>query len=87
MAESKQSQWVILINKSPRGPFVETEIKELLQKGTLRHNDLAFLVPETPGQEKAQWKFLWQFVEFDSRAQEKNNPPPAAVLEKRTPKT
>jgi hypothetical protein len=87
MAESKQNKWIILLNKSPRGPFVEAEVKGLLKQGIVRHNDLAFLMPETEEQGQAQWKFLWQFPEFDSRVGEKENPPPAAVLEKRTPKT
>ncbi|NBX76057.1 MAG: DUF4339 domain-containing protein [Proteobacteria bacterium] len=87
MAESNQNKWIILLNKSPRGPFIEAEVKDLLKKGIVRHNDLAFLMPETGEQGQAQWKFLWQFPEFDSRVGEKENPPPAAVLEKRTPKT
>lgn len=87
MSDSNQKKWIILINKSPRGPFIETEIRDLLKQGIVRHNDLAFLVTERPEEGHAQWKFMWQFPEFDSRAGEKNNPPPAAVLEKRTPKT
>jgi hypothetical protein len=87
MAESNQNKWIILINKSPRGPFVESEVKELLKKGIIRHNDLAFLMSKTEDQGQALWKFLWQFPEYDSRVGEKEKPPPAAVLEKRTPKT
>lgn len=87
MAESNQKQWIILLNKSPRGPFSQDEISELIKQGILRHIDLAFLVPEKPGETQAVWKFIWQFSEFDSRRHEKESPPPAAVLEKRTPKT
>jgi len=87
MAVSNQKKWIILLNKSPRGPFVEAEVKDLLRQGIVRHNDLAFLMPETKEEGGAHWKFIWQFPEYDSRIGEKEKPPPAAVLEKRTPKT
>ncbi|NBT58254.1 hypothetical protein EBT16_05670 [bacterium] len=87
MAKLTQKEWIVLLDKSPRGPLSEEEIGELLSKGILRRIDLAFLVPETPGEGQAQWKFLWQFPEFDARQKAKDVPPPAAVLEKRQPKT
>jgi len=78
-----EKKWFLILNRSPRGPFTETEINELLGQGLIRHNDLALLQEEgTPG----SWKFLWQFSEFDSRKKEKV-PPPPEILEKRKPRT
>jgi len=85
MVSSKK--WIILLNKSPRGPFSEDEIKELMTQGLLRPNDLGFLVPQEGEPQDSAWKFLWQFSEFDSRLKERENPPPPAVLEKRKPRS
>jgi hypothetical protein len=87
MNEQLQKQWIVLLNKTPRGPFSASEIHSLISQKVIRHNDVAYLIPEDNNSERASWKFLWQFDEFDSRKNEKNNPPPAAVLEKRTSKT
>jgi hypothetical protein len=43
-------------------------------------------MPTDPA-ERAAWKFLWQFPDFDLRQKEKDKPPPAAVLEKRVLRT
>lgn len=87
MNEQLQKQWIVLLNKSPRGPFTAAEIHSLIAQKVIRHNDVAYLIPENRDSERAAWKFLWQFEEFDSRKNENSNPPPAAILEKRTPKT
>lgn len=76
-------KWFLILNKSPRGPFFEHEIKELLQQGLIRHNDLALLFEEGV---QGNWKFLWQYPEFDSRLNRKSSPPPE-ILEKRKPRT
>lgn len=75
-----QKTWIVLINKTPRGPLTEDEVKALLQQRLIRTNDLAYLYESASA--KASWKFLWQFPEFDRRLNE--TPPPKAVLEKRT---
>lgn len=64
-----QSTWVVLINKSPKGPLTEFEIRSLIEQGVLRVNDVAFRVDNTQ-KGQAEWKFLWQFVEFDRRRNE-----------------
>jgi len=78
-----EKKWFLILNRSPRGPFTASEINELLGQGLIRHNDLALLYEEgSPG----SWKFLWQYLEFDSRNKEKVLPP-AEILEKRQPRT
>jgi len=83
MSGSPTKQWIVLLNKTPRGPFSENDIKELLRQGTLRPNDLGFELPEAGSGSQSSWKFLWQFAEFDSRLQNPQKTPPPAVLEKR----
>lgn len=62
----KPAQWIVLIEKTPRGPLSEAEIKTLLSQGVVRINDIAYKV-ESSDSSRAEWKFLWQFVEFDRR--------------------
>ncbi len=69
------------MNKVPRGPLSYEQIRALMKEGLIRHNDIAFLVPDKslPGDEKqpSEWKLLWQFPEFDRRleADEKKEKP------------
>lgn len=77
------NRWIVLIDKTPRGPLDETEIKTLLSQGIIRSNDVAYQITQEPG--KADWKFLWQFHEFDRR--QERNVPKGPVLERRTPRT
>lgn len=66
MGDMGQSRrWIVLLNKAPKGPFVEEEIRELLAQGILRRNDLASVQDPT---KKGEWKLLWQFPEFDRRS-------------------
>jgi len=59
--------WIVLINKSPRGPLTLEEVESLLSEKILKRSDLALkLNPELPD-ERTHWKFLWQFEEFDRR--------------------
>jgi hypothetical protein len=69
MASQSPRRWIVLIQKSPQGPFSEEAIRELMKKGMIRHNDLAYLHGEvTEGVKKPHdWKFLWQYPEFDRR--------------------
>jgi hypothetical protein len=67
MSDQGQNRWILLINKTPRGPLTELEVKTLLRDGHVRINDIAFkLSPENP-KLQSEWKFLWQFAEFDRR--------------------
>ena len=87
MQGSGHNQWVVLLNKMPRGPFSADEIRSLLNQGLLRHNDLALLIQSEVEGGVGVWKFLWQYSEFDSRLPAKDlSQIPAAVLEKRQPK-
>lgn len=77
MADETTKRWIVLLNKVPRGPLTETEIRALLKEGIVRHNDIAFLVP-APGadsveKQASEWKLLWQFTEFDRRLEEDGN--------------
>jgi len=58
------------VNKSPRGPLTESEVRTLLTQGVVRHNDLAYQVAVDDPKEKSDWKLLWQFNEFDRRTPE-----------------
>jgi hypothetical protein len=89
MQVENSKKWVVLIDKSPRGPFTQDEIDELLSQGLLKRNDLGLLVSDptsTDSVELGSWKFLWQFSCFDLRLKSPT-PPPPAVLEKRIEKS
>lgn len=58
--------WIVLINKTPRGPLNAEEINTLLSQQILRRNDIAYLVSQTKGV-RSEWKLLWQYPEFDRR--------------------
>lgn len=58
--------WIVLINKSPRGPLTFQEVETLLDEKIINRTDLALKLSED-GQEKSNWKFLWQHPEFDRR--------------------
>lgn len=80
--------WVVLINRTPRGPLTEIEVRALLGQGLIRTNDVAYAVDEKG--KGSDWKFLWQFAEFDRRLKqdarpvaEKRAPTPAPVLAKK----
>jgi hypothetical protein len=91
VAHQPQFRWIILVNKSPRGPLTETEVRALLAQGVVRHNDLAYRVDAEDPKEKSDWKLLWQFEEFDRRAPdpfnkkkvEKTEPTAAKPVEER----
>ena len=65
MADDRK--WVVLVQKVPRGPMDESEIQALLQQRLITHNDLAFLISIKDPRAPSEWKFLWQFSEFDRR--------------------
>lgn len=62
-----QKRWVVILNKSPKGPLTETEVKTLIDQKFLRLNDLAFEVAPDNSQATTDWKLLWQFPEFNRR--------------------
>jgi len=61
--------WIVLVNKSPRGPLSYEEVSTLLSEKILKRTDLALQVTENSQEEKSEWKFLWQYPEFDLRTQ------------------
>ena len=77
MSSNTPKRWIVLLNKVPRGPLVEAEIRALLTEGLVRHNDIAFLVPDKDAdpteKQSSEWKLLWQFPEFDRRLEEEKN--------------
>lgn len=72
MANKPSRSWIVLLNKVPRGPLSEDQVRALIKEGHLRTNDIAYEVPiksDDPNAVKvtAEWKLLWQFPEFDRR--------------------
>ncbi len=61
-----QKQWIVLVNRTQQGPFSESEIQEFLVDGSLKASDLGYLITGTKG--FPEWKFLWQFPEFERRS-------------------
>jgi hypothetical protein len=77
VAGNGQNRWVVLLNRSPKGPLTEEEVKTLLSQGMLRQNDIAYQVAaEGEDKGKSEWKLLWQFPEFNRRQPEPNKPKP-----------
>lgn len=64
--------WIVLVNRAPRGPLSLEEVNSLLQEKLISRTDLALQISDDSAQ-KSSWKFLWQFPEFDLRAQSQTN--------------
>lgn len=62
-----ESRWIVLIDKTPRGPLTQSEVRTLIEQKIVRVNDLASRIAPAPEGKKAEWKFLWQYPEFDRR--------------------
>jgi hypothetical protein len=54
------------MNRIPRGPYAAEEISRFLDQGLLRATDLAYLSHDDP-KAPHEWRFLWQFEEFERR--------------------
>lgn len=76
-------RWIVLVNRSPRGPLTFEEVSTLLSENVLKRTDLALQVSEN-NQEKSEWKFLWQYPEFDARNTTASSETPQSQ-ERRTP--
>ena len=61
MANPATSGWVILLNKSPRGPFSEGEVLNLIEQKLVRPNDMGLLIS---GTSKSNWNLLKTYPEF-----------------------
>ncbi|MFM8314812.1 MAG: hypothetical protein ACKOA8_11050, partial [Deltaproteobacteria bacterium] len=61
--------WIVLVNKAPKGPLSLEEVKSLLAEKIINRTDLALEVIEDSAEKKTEWKFLWQYPEFDLRLQ------------------
>lgn len=61
-------RWIVLIQKSPKGPFTTAELESLITQGLVRRNDVAFQVLEGSTKAHSGWKFIWQFEEFNRRS-------------------
>ena len=71
--EPKTRTWVVLMNRVPRGPYEAADIHALIERGLLRAMDLAYI--PGPAKDPLEWKFLWQFPEFERRKQLPANTP------------
>lgn len=58
--------WIVLVNKSPKGPLSIEEVESLIAAKIISRADLAIKINEN-SEEKTDWKFLWQYPEFDRR--------------------
>ncbi len=68
MAGNGKNRYIVLLNKSPRGPFSVDEINELLRTQVLRRNDIAYLIADkSDSKAPTEWKLIWQFTDFDRR--------------------
>lgn len=87
MLNQHHKKWFLILNKTVRGPFSYEELKSLVEEGLIKRTDLALLVQEIEGEsKKGNWKFLWQYPEFDSRSS-KSPPPSLPSDDKRQVKT
>ena len=75
MAEQGDKTWILILQKSPRGPFTETEVRELLENGVVNLNSFALEVSKSNPKARSEWKFLWQFHEFERREETTSIPP------------
>lgn len=80
-----ESRWIVLIDKTPRGPLTEAEVRTLIEQKIVRVNDLASKLEARVEGKKAEWKFLWQFPEFDRR-RDRDGTTKAPVEERREKK-
>src|SRR6476646_6850709 len=64
--DQKSKTWIVLMNRVPRGPYNADEINGFMEKKLIRTTDLAYIVVDDPNAPH-EWKFLWQFEEFDRR--------------------
>lgn len=76
MSQPNDRIWILLVQKSPKGPFTLTEVNALLEKGIIRRNDLALKMEPKEGAADGKkvggsWKILWQYPEFDRRQEER----------------
>jgi hypothetical protein len=81
-------QWIVLIEKVPRGPLSQSDIELLIERGVVRRNDLAMQVASIDGKHESAWKFIWQYTPFDRRRNQTATPaanakPPAPQPERR----
>jgi len=60
-------RWIVLVNNLPLGPLTEIQVQELLSQGKITVRDTAVLVGSGSKSPQTDWKFLWQFLEFDRR--------------------
>jgi hypothetical protein len=68
-------RWIVLVQKTPKGPFTTEELQSLIEQGLVRRNDVAFQVLEGSQKAHTGWKFIWQFEEFERRNPDENSSP------------
>lgn len=55
--------WIVLINKIPRGPFSEEDLKVLIQDNIIKKSDLV-IEHQKNKEHSSQWLFVWQALEL-----------------------
>jgi len=63
-----EKRWVVLIDKSPKGPFTHEEISSLLMAGVLTSNTPAFAIEQESHRASSSWKLLGDFSDFGHKA-------------------
>ncbi len=80
-----QKKWVIIINKQLKGPFTAQEIEAMFNKNMLSRNDIAMVVDENVNDPfNRNWKFLWQFSEFERRKEQPKVKTPVSEERRKT---
>lgn len=87
--DSKQTEksWVLLIQKSPKGPFTLMEVQALINQGVVRRNDFAFKLGKDGEKTLSGWQLLCQFEEFNRRRSNSvvPNPKPQEIERRQSP--
>jgi hypothetical protein len=74
--------WIVLINKIPRGPFSEEDLKVLIQDNIIKKSDLV-IEHQKSKEHSSQWLFVWQALELQEPDFEKTQ----KRAEKKEPQT
>lgn len=84
MSSPLDKRWIVIIDRAPKGPLSEEEVQTLITAKILRMNSIACRAPEEGGEKETEWKFLWQFPEFERRSA-KPHAVPGSTQDKRLP--
>jgi len=80
MPTESTKHWLVIVHRKMRGPLTTAEIVLLLEQQVIRRNDIACEIDLDNKTKSTDWKLIWQFNEFDRRA---NQPKDEAQEKKR----